>query len=158
MHGEDAKAHDEAAGFRRQREMAAADLEAGKAGNDGDEEHCAGRDRVEAARKLRIERENGNEGRGPKCCAGADGGHEQPAGAGHAFGGAGAGEMAHADPGAEQADAASQQHEQLMVDEGVSGDLTHGGFPVCRGKLRARELKGFPEAAIQAQMTQSFAS
>ena len=42
MHGEDADAHDEAAGFRRQRETAAADLEADQAGDDGDDQDEAG--------------------------------------------------------------------------------------------------------------------
>ena len=35
------------------------------------------------------------------------------------LGGAGAGEMAHADPGAEQAHGPGQQHQKLVVDEGV---------------------------------------
>ncbi len=39
MHGEDADAHDKAAGFRRQREMAAADRKADEAGDDGDDQH-----------------------------------------------------------------------------------------------------------------------
>ena len=79
MHGEDADAHHEAAGFRRQREMAAADLEADQAGDDGDD---AARRRSRPARsrcQARIERQDRDEGRGPQRGAGADGGHEQPA-------------------------------------------------------------------------------
>ena len=44
-----ADAHDKAAGFRRQRKMAAADLKAGEAGEDGDDQYEAGRDRLETA-------------------------------------------------------------------------------------------------------------
>ena len=43
--------------------------------------------------------------------------------AGRALGGAGAGEMAHADPGAEQAHGAREQHQQLVVRKGVGWRL-----------------------------------
>ena len=103
MHGKDARAHHEAAGFRRQRKMAAADLEADQTGDDGDDEHRAGRDRLEARVQGRIECQDRDEGRGPQRRAGADGGHEQPADPRGAGGSPGAREMAHADPGSEQA-------------------------------------------------------
>jgi hypothetical protein len=47
MHGENTRAHDQPAGFGGQREVAAADLEARQAGDDGDEQNRAGRNRLE---------------------------------------------------------------------------------------------------------------
>ena len=40
-----------------------------------------------------------------------------------ALGGAGAREMAHADPGAEQAHGARDHHQQLVVRKGIGGGL-----------------------------------
>ena len=48
--------------------------------------------------------------------------------AGGAFGGAGAGEVAHADPTAEQADDARHQHQDLLIGKSVSGGMEHGGL------------------------------
>ena len=98
-----------------------------------------GCDRFEAAVERGVERENGDEGRGPQCRAGADGGHEQPAATGRAFGRARAREMAHADPGAEQAHRAGNQHQKLVIHEAVACRLLHEAFPAA-GMLTAREL------------------
>jgi hypothetical protein len=115
MHRQNADAHHRAAQFRRQREMAAADLEADQAGQDGDRQRDRDGEELKAAIQRRIEREDRNEGRGPQSSAGADGSHEQPADAGRALRGAGAGKVAHADPCAEQADGA-RNHDQDLVD------------------------------------------
>ena len=115
MHGEDADAHHQAAGFRRQGEMAAADLEPDEAGDDRDDEHEAGGDRLEAARQCgssaRMEMKVEAQSAAP---VPTEAMNSQPVRV-DAFGGARAGKMAHADPGAEQADAAGEHHQELMV-------------------------------------------
>ena len=56
-------------------------------------------------------------------------------------GGAGAGEMAHADPGAEQADRAGEQHQHLVVGEGVTGDFCGmTRFPLWSREATGREV------------------
>jgi hypothetical protein len=60
--------------------------------------------------------------------AGADRGHEQPAVAGSPFGRAGAREMPHADPGAEQAHQACDDDEQLVIGEGECSRWRHACF------------------------------
>ena len=118
MHGENAGAHHEAAGFRRQREVAAADLEADQAGDDGDD---AARRRSRPARSLncsvgssaRIEMKVEAHSAAP---VPTEAMNSQPM-PGRARGGAGAGEMAHADPGSEQAHGAGDRHQQLVVRE-----------------------------------------
>ena len=130
VHGENADPHHQPAKFGCQREVPAADFEAGQAGRDGDDQNGAGGNRLEAAVERRVERKNRDEGGGPQCRAGADRGHEQPAITGRSRSGAGASEMPHPDPGAEQADHACHQNEQLMVCKN-GGWLSHDVIP-CR--------------------------
>ena len=103
--------------------MTAADLKTGEAGDDGDEENRNGCDRLKTRVQRRVEREDRDEGRGPQRRTGTDRGEEKPAEPRRALGGPGAGEVAHADPGAEQADGTCDQHQHLVVRESIGGGL-----------------------------------
>ena len=76
-------------------------------------------DRLESAIQRWVQREDRDEGRSPEGGAGADRRHEQPAPPRRPFGGAGAREMAYADPAAEQADRTRNEHQDKMVNRGL---------------------------------------
>ena len=147
VHRQDAGTHHDAAEFRRQGKVPAADPEADQAGHHGDEQDDQGGDRFEGAVQRRVQRQDRDEGRSPECGAGTNRSHEQPAIPGRALGGAGAGKMAHADPGAEQANGASDDDEHLVVGKGERRVGRHEGFSsaqlrACALKLRFKDAPG----------------